>query len=69
MLRSRAAITRMISRAKSGLSWTSDLNRAAVTGASVHAVNAVAVALRGAASMSAISPKTPPFATFSTCGR
>ena len=44
MLRSRAAMRPMISRAKSGLSFTSARKRGAVTGTSVQSVTAVAVA-------------------------
>src|SRR5262245_60191109 len=66
ILRRRSAMTFMICRAKWGVCWTMKVKRFSGIGTSVQSVFAVAVAVRGACSMSAISPITPPGPSEST---
>jgi len=56
----------MICSAKCGVCWIMLMKRLSEIGCRSQAVLAVAVATRGACSISAISPRTPPGSTVST---
>src|SRR4029077_4691990 len=66
ILRRRSATTLMICSAKCGVCCTMNMKRFSGIGTRVQSVLAVAVALRGACSISAISPSTPPGPSVST---